>query len=434
MTHAFVIVLTGPYDKENEKDINGGYTEWSEWSNCSEPCGGGLRRRSRNCTNPKPRNNGTTCMEQNLGQTEESEQCNTQNCSPLGPTVGSVDSVGLQGSKSDPSPPKPCKEHLDIGVIIDSSNRIKPADYDKARRDVIELAERLQISPAGTHMAILLHSWEAHTWHRFSDNQSISAIRSKAYSLPHIRGGARTDRALELAAEEFFGWEDSGDRPDKPNVLLVFTDGDTNDGSKPFSHVTPPLDEAEVRRIVVDIGNGIHDQERRQIASNYRSVVRVSGYGDLYTKLEDVMKLACDQQFPGNCGNWGSYGPCGKTCGGGVQVRRRTCPNKNLHLRKQKKHCNTNLCPGQKPCEDTQENCPMRAASGDCWKTVQPSKLFYIDKKFPLWKFVQRVVGDVTLILRVKIAIPTFVPGGHKRMRIKGNAGLYFHQDAESQP
>lgn len=77
---------------------------------------------------------------------------------------------------------------------------------------------------------------------RFSDNQSISAIRSKAYSLPHIRGGARTDRALELAAEEFFGWEDSGDRPDKPNVLLVFTDGDTNDGSKPFSHVTPPLD------------------------------------------------------------------------------------------------------------------------------------------------------------------------------------------------
>lgn len=57
--------------------------------------------------------------------------------------------------------------------------------------------------------------------------------------------------------------------------------------------------EAEVRRIVVDIGNGIHDQERRQIASNYRSVVRVSGYGDLYTKLEDVMKLACDQQYPG---------------------------------------------------------------------------------------------------------------------------------------
>lgn len=77
---------------------------------------------------------------------------------------------------------------------------------------------------------------------RFSDTQSIDAIRSKAESLPHIQGGTRTDRALELAAEDFFGWEDSGDRPDKPNVLIVLTDGNTNEGSKPFSQVTPPLD------------------------------------------------------------------------------------------------------------------------------------------------------------------------------------------------
>jgi len=77
---------------------------------------------------------------------------------------------------------------------------------------------------------------------RFTDTQSIAAITSKANTLPHIRGGTRTDRALELAAEDFFGWEDSGDRPDKPNVLIVLTDGDTNEGSKPFSQVTPPLD------------------------------------------------------------------------------------------------------------------------------------------------------------------------------------------------
>ena len=77
---------------------------------------------------------------------------------------------------------------------------------------------------------------------RFTDAQSIDAIWSKANNLPHIRGGTRTDRALELAAEDFFGWEDSGDRPDKPNVLLVLTDGDTNEGSKPFNQVIPPLD------------------------------------------------------------------------------------------------------------------------------------------------------------------------------------------------
>ena len=36
-------------------------------------------------------------------------------------------------------------------------------------------------------------------------------------------------------------------------------------------------------------------------------------------------------------------------------------------------------------CEDKEENCPIRAASGDCWKTAQPSDTFYVGKRFPLW-------------------------------------------------
>jgi len=69
--------------------------------------------------------------------------------------------------------------------------------------------------------------------------------------LPHIRGGTRTDRALELAAEDFFGWEETGDRPDKPNVLIVLTDGNTNEGSKPFSQVIPPLDVSNCSQTII---------------------------------------------------------------------------------------------------------------------------------------------------------------------------------------
>lgn len=38
------------------------------------------------------------------------------------------------------------------------------------------------------------------------------------------------------------------------------------------------------------------------------------------------------------------------------------------------------------------------------------------------------------LIPCVKIAIPMFVPGGHKLMRTKGNADLFFLQEVELQP
>ena len=51
-------------------------------------------------------------------------------------------------------------------MIIDSSNSIKPNDYAEARSFLQSLARRLQISEAGSHMALILYSWEAHTYHR----------------------------------------------------------------------------------------------------------------------------------------------------------------------------------------------------------------------------------------------------------------------------
>ena len=77
---------------------------------------------------------------------------------------------------------------------------------------------------------------------RFTDSQNINNLLQNIGNLPHIQGGTRTDRALELAAEDFFGWQETGDRPDVPNVLLVLTDGNTNEGSKPFSQVLTPLE------------------------------------------------------------------------------------------------------------------------------------------------------------------------------------------------
>ena len=53
----------------------------------------------------------------------------------------------------------------------------------------------------------------------------------------------------------------------------------------------------DVKRIVVGLGYEI--QDHRQIACNSSYVLRVSGYADLYNKLEDIMKVACDRQHPG---------------------------------------------------------------------------------------------------------------------------------------
>ena len=61
-----------------ECPVDGNYTEWSVFSNCSKTCGSGIKRRSRTCSNPEPRHGGRNCS--NLGLGIEVQECNTQLC------------------------------------------------------------------------------------------------------------------------------------------------------------------------------------------------------------------------------------------------------------------------------------------------------------------------------------------------------------------
>ena len=58
--------------------VDGGFTNWSPFSQCTKTCGGGSQVRSRNCSNPKPQFGGKTC--DHLGADDESRKCNTFFC------------------------------------------------------------------------------------------------------------------------------------------------------------------------------------------------------------------------------------------------------------------------------------------------------------------------------------------------------------------
>ena len=60
----------------NPCPINGGWTVFTGWSDCSSKCGGGQQTQTRSCTNPTPANGGTECE----GEAEESKKCNLNPC------------------------------------------------------------------------------------------------------------------------------------------------------------------------------------------------------------------------------------------------------------------------------------------------------------------------------------------------------------------
>ena len=56
--------------------VDGGWSEWSSYGRCSRTCGGGRQIRTRLCNNPQPKNNGSTCS----GYNSQSRECNAAGC------------------------------------------------------------------------------------------------------------------------------------------------------------------------------------------------------------------------------------------------------------------------------------------------------------------------------------------------------------------
>ncbi|XP_049654923.1 SCO-spondin-like [Accipiter gentilis] len=101
--------------------VPGGWAAWGSWSPCDAECGGGVRSRTRSCSDPPPKNGGQPC----LGGTLQSQPCNLQPCGePPGcdPQMVFVGAGGCERARVPPCPqtcgdlstnstcPSPCQE------------------------------------------------------------------------------------------------------------------------------------------------------------------------------------------------------------------------------------------------------------------------------------------------------------------------------------
>ena len=56
--------------------VDGAWSDFGAWSECSAGCGGGTQTRTKTCSNPAPAFGGADCV----GDAEESRECNTNAC------------------------------------------------------------------------------------------------------------------------------------------------------------------------------------------------------------------------------------------------------------------------------------------------------------------------------------------------------------------
>ena len=61
---------------EENQEVDGGWSHFGNWSECSATCGGGNQTRNRSCSNPAPAFGGADCA----GDAEDYQECNTEEC------------------------------------------------------------------------------------------------------------------------------------------------------------------------------------------------------------------------------------------------------------------------------------------------------------------------------------------------------------------
>ena len=56
--------------------VDGGLSDWGDWSACSPHCGEGTQTRTRTCTHPAPAHGGADCV----GERTQTQSCNANDC------------------------------------------------------------------------------------------------------------------------------------------------------------------------------------------------------------------------------------------------------------------------------------------------------------------------------------------------------------------
>ena len=125
-------------------------------------------------------------------------------------------------------------------------------NYDKMLDSIKSLIDKYDVGEDKTHFSIVTYAKKAEVRVSLDDpkyhsNEAPKDLLDDMKKNDKLGSPTRTDVALETVGEEVFVAE-NGDRPESPNIMIVFTDGNTHKTSKPYDTVIPAL---EVRTCIL---------------------------------------------------------------------------------------------------------------------------------------------------------------------------------------
>lgn len=110
----------------------------------------------------------------------------------------------------------------------------------------MNLISQYDVAEDKTHFSIVTYSKKAAIRVSLDDPkyhsvETLHGLIDEMKKKDKLGNPTRTDVALKTVGEKVFVAK-NGDRPESPNIMIIFTDGGTHKKSKPYSTVLPKLD------------------------------------------------------------------------------------------------------------------------------------------------------------------------------------------------
>jgi len=135
---------------------------------------------------------------------------------------------------------------LDVAIVIDKTKSLGIPHYHSMLDSIKNFTSMFNVGKEKTHIAVVsfagnakvrasLKSRKAHSKDRLKN--LLDTMKKDKLSQP-----TRTDKALEVVFQKVFT-KARGDRPNSPDIVVVFTDGGLHHTAKPYSEVIPKVSE-----------------------------------------------------------------------------------------------------------------------------------------------------------------------------------------------
>ena len=188
-----------------------------------------------------------------------------------------------------------CEQDFDLVFVIDGSgsiDQVQTGNFDKMREFIKQIIDGFEVSEERTHVGAIVFSSKTYVRTIFDLKQinSKDRIHSKIDKMRYPRGETYTGKALAAAIKMMR----SGDRPDKPNVCIIVTDGRADDDIHYYAKALKNTGTSGTKVFSVGVGVNYDKGELEAMASKpSKNFVFAADFDKLDEVTQKIKDSAC---------------------------------------------------------------------------------------------------------------------------------------------